>query len=111
MNCFNGFRTASAREKHYGFCSSNNQVRVRTPYEEDKQLKFRNGKYQLKIPFILFTDFKSILNPVCEKYSEKMNQTRTERERKTPYTEKINIHVPSRCVYAARFLMQGFLIH
>ena len=34
MNCFNGFRTASARDKHYEYCSSNGHVKVNNPTEE-----------------------------------------------------------------------------
>ena len=36
MNCLNGFRTASARDKHYEYCSSNGHVKVNMPTEKEK---------------------------------------------------------------------------
>ena len=46
-------------------------------------------------------NLESILKPVDEQYREKMNKMKTERKAKTPYTEKINTHVPSGwCVHS-----------
>ena len=36
MNCLNGFRTSSARDKHYDYCSDNGHVKVNMPSEEEK---------------------------------------------------------------------------
>ena len=91
MNCLNGFRTESARDKHYECCSSNGHVKVKMPSEKEKWLKFHDGQYQ----FMLYADFESIVKPVDEQYSEKMNTMKAERKGKTPYTENINTHVPS----------------
>ena len=72
------------------------------PTEKEKWLKFHNGKYQFKVPFMLYADFESILKPVDEQYRGRMNTMKTERKGKAPYTEKINTHVPSRsCVHSA----------
>ena len=73
MNCLNGFRTASARDKHYEYCSSNGHVKVNMPTEEEKWLKFHDRQYQFKVPFMLYADFQSILKPVDGRYKEKMN--------------------------------------
>ena len=43
MNCLNGFRTGSARDKHYEYCSSNGHVKVKMPTEKEKWLKFHDG--------------------------------------------------------------------
>ena len=67
MNCLNGFRTASARDKHYEYCSSNGHVKVNMFTEEKKWLKFHDGQYQFKVPFMLYADFESILKPVDER--------------------------------------------
>ena len=64
MNCLNGFRTDSARDKHYEYCSSNGHVRVSMPTEEENWLKSHAGQYQFKAPFMLYVDFESILKPV-----------------------------------------------
>ena len=101
MNCLNGFRTASARDKHYEYCSSNGHVKINMPTEEEKWLKFHNSQYQSKAPFMLYVDFESILKPVDERYTDKMNTMKAKRKGKASYTEKINRHVPSRwCVHS-----------
>ena len=95
MNCLNGFYTASARNKHYVYCSSNSQVKVKMPSEEEKWLTLRDNQYQFKVPFLLYADFESTLKPVDEQYRKTMHQMKSERKCKTPYTEKINGNVPS----------------
>ena len=62
---------------------------------KEKWLKFHDGQYQFKVPFMLYADFESILKLVDERYREKMNTMKAERKGKTPYTEKISIHAPS----------------
>ena len=101
INCLNGFRTASARDKHYEYCSSNGHVKVNMPTGKEKWLKFHDGQYQFKVPFMLYADFESILKPVDERYRDKMNTMKAGRKGKAPYTEKISKHVPSGwCVYS-----------
>ena len=101
MNCLNGFRTASARDKHYEHCSSNGHLKVTMPTEKEKWLKFHDGQCQFKVPFMMYADFESILKPVNERYRDKMNRMKVGRKGKAPYTEKINTHVPSGwCVHS-----------
>ena len=101
MNCLNGFRTASARDKHYDYCSRNGHVKVTMPTAEEKWLKFHDGQCQFKVPFMMYADFESILKPVDERYKEKMNTMKAGRKGKAPYTENINTHVPSGwCVHS-----------
>ena len=82
MNCLNGFRKASARDKHYEYCSGNDYVKVNMPTGKEKWLKFHNGKYQFKVPFMLYADFESILKPVDERYRDRMKTMNTERKGK-----------------------------
>ena len=101
MNCLNGFRTGSARDKHYEYCSSNGHVKVNMPNEKEKWLKLHDSLYQYKVPFVLYADIESILKQVDEQFKDKMNTMKAERKVKTPYTEKINTHVPSGwCVHS-----------
>ena len=95
MNCLNGFRTGSARDKHYEYCSSNGHAKVNMPSEEENWLKFHDGQYQFMLPFILYADSESILKPVNERYRDRMNTMKTEKKGKVPYTEKINTNFPS----------------
>ena len=46
MNCLNGFRTESARSKHYEHGSSNGHVKINMLTEEKIWLKFHDGQYQ-----------------------------------------------------------------
>ena len=101
MNCLNGFRTGSARDKHYGYFSINGHANVNMPTGKEKWLKFHNGQYQFKVPFMLYADFESILKPVDEPYRNRMNTMKTEKKGKASFTEKINTHVPSGwCVHS-----------
>ena len=101
MNCLNGFWTASARDKHFEYCSSNGHVKVNMPTVEEKWLKFHGGQYQFKVPFMLYADFESIVKSVDERYRERMNRMTAGRKGKAPYTEKISKHVPSGwCVHS-----------
>ena len=95
MNCLNGFRRESARDKHYQYCSNNGHVKVKMPAENEKWLKFHDGQYQFKVPLMLYADFESIIKLVDEQYRDKMNTMKTDRKGKASYTEKINKHVPS----------------
>ena len=86
MNCLNSFRTASARDKHYEYCSTNVHVKVKMPTENKKWLKFHDGQYHFKVSFMLYADFESILKPVDEVYKDKMNIMKAEKKDKTRYT-------------------------
>ena len=99
--CLNGFWTASARDKHYEYCSSNGQVKVNMPAKEENWLKFHDRQYQFMLSFILYSDFESIAKPVDKWYREKMNRMKAKRKGKAPYIEEISKHVPSGwCVHS-----------
>ena len=113
VNCLNGFRTESARDKHYAYCSSHGEVRVKMPSQDGKWLKFYDGQCQFKVPFMMYADFESILKPIDNdynelrgKYKEKMVKLNAKRKGKgqkvkESYTDKINTHVPSGwCVHS-----------
>ena len=101
MNCLNGFCTGSARDKHYEYCSSHGHVKVNMSAEKEKWLKFHDGQYQFKVPFMLYSDFESILKPIDERYRDKMNTMKAKRKGRVSYAEKINTHVPSGwCVHS-----------
>ena len=65
------------------------------PTGKKKWLKFHDGQYHFKVPFMLYADFESISKPVDERYGDKMNTMKAGRKGRTPYTEMINIHVSS----------------
>ena len=80
------------------------------PSEKEKWLEFHDGQYQFKVQFIPYEVFESILKPVDQNYKEKMTQMKKEQKGKTPYTKKLAHMYHLDSVYAARFLMEMFLI-
>ena len=59
--------------------------------ESGSVLKFHDGQYQFKVPFIMYADFESILQPISGCSDNPDN----------PSNRKINQHVPSGfCVYS-----------
>ena len=67
------------------------------PFEKQKRLKFHDGQYQFKFPFMMHADLESILKPVDERYRNKMNTMKTERKGKS-----LNTHVASGwCVHSS----------
>ena len=56
---------------------NNGHFKVHMPTEKEKWLKFHNGQYQFKVPFMLYADFESILKPVDERYMDRMNTMKT----------------------------------
>ena len=81
---FKRFCAVSAREKHYGSCSRNSQIKVKIPDEGSIYAILR-----------------------CQKDFEVENTIQI----KTPKTEKVNTHVQYVSEYMARLLMEMYLIH
>ena len=92
MNCLQGFIQESSRDQHQVYCEDNESVRVEMP-KQGSTVEFKDGQNQFKVPFIMYADFESILEPMgpVEPRSPNPNQ---------PYTNKVNQHMPSGwCVY------------
>ena len=62
-NCLHGFKTQKSRDKHYDYCRSNESVRIEMP-DKDPIVSYSNGQHQFKVPFIMYADFESILEPI-----------------------------------------------
>ena len=63
MNCLQGFHSEQSRDKHFEYCKDNETVRIQMP-REGSLVKFRDGENQFKVPFVMYADFESILNPI-----------------------------------------------
>ena len=72
------------------YCRSKDLVRVEMP-KKNPVVKYADGQYQFKVPFVIYADFESILVPVSgAPTSPEMSSTRG-----------INIHQPSGwCMYS-----------
>ena len=91
MNCFQGFTQESCRDQHQVYCEDNESVRVEMP-QQSSTIEFKDGQNQFKVPFIMYADFESILEPMDPVELGSPNQ---------PYTNEVNQHTPSGwCVYS-----------
>ena len=89
-NCLNGFESEIIRDEHYEYCRSKDSVRVEMP-TKNPIVKYADGQYQFKVPFVIYADFESILVPVSGAPPHpEMSSTRG-----------INVHQPSGwCMYS-----------
>ena len=62
-NCLNGFKTQESRDRHYDYCTSNESVKIEMP-AKNPVVSYSNGQHQFKVPFIMYADFESILEPI-----------------------------------------------
>ena len=62
MNCIQGFTQESSRDQHQVYCEDNESVRVEMP-KQGSTIEFKDGQNQF-IPFIMYADFESILEPI-----------------------------------------------
>ena len=91
MNCLQGFTQESSRDQHQVYCEDNKSVSVEMP-KQGSTVEFKDGQNQFRVPFIMFTDFESILEPMDPVEPGSPSQ---------PYTNEVNQHTPSGwCVYS-----------
>ena len=89
-NCLQGFTRELSRDQYQAYCKDNESVRVEMPHK-GITVEFCDGQSQFKVPFIMYADFKSILEPT-EFPNPDPNQ---------PYSQRVNQHVSSGwCVYS-----------
>ena len=89
-NCLQGFTRELSGDQHQVYCKDNETVRVEMPREGSK-VEFCDGQNQFKVPFIMYADFESILEPI-ESPNPDLNR---------PYSQNVNHYVSSGwCVYS-----------
>ena len=62
-NCLQGFIEESSREEHLDYCINNESVKVEMPHKKPI-VQYSDGQFQFNVPFIMYTDFESILEPI-----------------------------------------------
>ena len=60
MNCLQGFKEESSRDEHIGYCIDNESVKVEMPHK-NLIVQYSDGQFKVKVPFIMYADFESIL--------------------------------------------------
>ena len=83
-NCLPGFKLEESRHNHYEYCRSNESIRIEMP-TRNPIVEYSNGQHQFKVPFIMYADFESILEPI-QGVSNDPNASSTKR---------VNSHKPS----------------
>ena len=63
MNCLQGFREEQSRDEHVGYCKNNEGVQIEMPHKKPI-VEYSDGQFQFKVPFIMYADFESILEPI-----------------------------------------------
>ena len=90
MNCLQGFTQESSRDQHQACCENNESVRAEMP-KQGSTVEFKDGQNQFNVPFMMYADFESILDPI-----ESPNP-----DPDRPYSQNVNQHTPSGwCVYS-----------
>ena len=84
INCLQGFAEKKSRDEHYVYCRSNEAVRMEMPNRKPI-VRYSDGQYQFKVPFIMYADFESILEPI-QGASNDPNVSST---------REVNVHTPS----------------
>ena len=89
-NCLQGFADQHSRDEHYVYCRSNESVRIEMPVKRPI-VEYSDGQHQFKVPFIMYADFESILEPIQgARNNPNLSSTRG-----------VNIHTPSGwCLYS-----------
>ena len=63
MNCLQGFREERSRDEHMHYSRNNEAVQIEMPHT-NPIIEFLDGQSQFKVPFIMYADFESILEPI-----------------------------------------------
>ena len=83
-NCLQGFSDITSRDDHYEYCKSNQAVRIEMPTNRPI-FEYSNGQHQFKVPFIMYADFESILEPINGPSNNPNHSS----------TRGVNVHTPS----------------
>ena len=83
-NCLQGFFNISSRDNHYEYCRSNESVRIEMP-TRNPIVSYSNGQNQFKVPFVMYADFESILEPIDGPSNDPAQSS----------TRGVNVHKPS----------------
>ena len=63
INCLQRFVEKRSRDEHLVYCQSNEAVRIEMPNRKPI-VRYSDGQYQSKVPFMMYTDLESILEPI-----------------------------------------------
>ena len=88
LNCFNGYQTKQALDKHKEYCYNNECVKVVMP-EKGTYLRFKNFLHSEKFPFVVYADMESLIK----------NMDNCDPNPNKSYTKKYQKHEPISFTY------------
>lgn len=64
--CLHGYTREDLLEQHKPYCNGNGEraIRIEMPKPERSILQFKNWHRQMKVPFVIYADFESIINKI-----------------------------------------------
>jgi len=86
--CLNGFRSKEALDEHKRYCNQHAAVRPEMP-KPGMKLAFKNHNRSLRVPFIVYADFESFIEPIHSRQPDP----------NTSYTKQYQKHTPSSFCY------------
>ena len=83
-NCSQRVHKKIPRNEHMRYCFDNESVKVEMPHKK-LIVEFCNGQYQFKVPFVMYANFESLLEPIQG----------SSKDPSGPCTTVTNNHIPS----------------
>ena len=62
INCLQGFAEKKSRDEDVVYCRNNENVRIEIPNRKPI-VRYSDGQYQFKVPFMMYADFNTRANP------------------------------------------------
>ena len=62
-NCLQGFKEENSRDEHIVYYMNNELVKVEMSHN-NPTVQYSDGQFQFKVPFIMYADFESMLEPI-----------------------------------------------
>ena len=89
--CLHGFTKERLLKDHESYCQTHAPQKIELPTEEDKWLFYKDIRKQLKVPYVIYADFESLLQPVqgCETDPEKSSTTKTTKHLPCGFSYKV----------------------
>ena len=63
INCLQGLNEKKSRDEHLVYCRDNEAVTIDMPNKKPT-VKYSDGQYQFKVPFMMYADFELTLEPI-----------------------------------------------
>ena len=61
LRCLNSFSKQQSLDEHQYWCKDHSAVRIDMPKEEHRWLSFYNHNRKVKLPFVIYADFESLI--------------------------------------------------